>query len=345
MYVSMSYLSTWRSAEVGYAQVTRRAPRSHILRPCATTPNVVLRSITLAGMDISDTKTLEAHYQEERECDFEDVEGQGQLSIRRNETIKGPDGQLETRLRPHITHHSNILGQKVIGSVDKILWGRYKDRTACLLVLRFRFIASTGLFRLRKAAVMVRFLNHGPNADSGPARPAPVVRAFSPGNIFGIPTEVEHEYAWEATAQFSLSSGFVEAGPEVTRGHTMRYTTEDTLEIAGMSEPDEDHDLDNKVVFEIDENSAEKRGVPRELYFGVLVECEGPIQADVRTTIGDRSAWPWTTDDPIVVKPGVAYGSLPQEITRKFEQLTDENWSTLVPYSQERVNRTQIRIE
>ena len=284
-------------------------------------------------------------YGEERELEFEKVEGQGELSVQRNKIEIGSNGQPVTGLRTKITQHSNVLGVNVYGSVNKLFWGTYNNKLACLLVVRFRFAAGSRLFRLRKAVVAFRFDNSPSAKNSIDVQADPVVRIFSPKHIYGIPTGVEHEHIWNVKAQCSVSIGPFSAGPEGEYGRTTRYDTESALEIAGMDEPDGDKELSNKVVFEVDENKKTANGVPRELLFGAVVQCDGPIQADVETSIGDRTAWPWTTDDPIILRPGTTYGEISTDMPLDFEQLTDEDWNTLVPYQRERTSAVQGRPE
>lgn len=286
---------------------------------------------------------LLASYEEERELEFKNIEGQGELSVQRNKTEVGADGQPATRFRAKITHHSNIFGARVYGVVNKLCWGKFNDNLACLLVVRFRFAPSSGLFRLRKAVIAFRFENYPPIKNSTGMQVDPVVKIFSPKHIYGIPTGVEHEHVWSATAQCSVSTGPANLGPEVQVSRTTRYNTESALEIAGMDEPDEDKELPNKVIFEVDENEKVAKGIPRELFFGAVVQCDGPMQADVETSIGDRTAWPWTSDDPIILKPGFTYGGIAANMPTNFEQLTDDDWKILVPYQEERTSAAQGR--
>lgn len=282
----------------------------------------------------------------ERELEFDGIEGQGKLSPQRNLVEEGSDGAREVGMRVKITHHSNVLGTRVYGLIHKVRWGTYKGEAACLLVVRFRFTFSTGFFRLRKAVVVIRFDNHPVRKEGRPVvgcRDDPILRIFSPRQIYGIPTEVEHEVAWSAAAQCSISAGPVGVGPEISRASTARYTTQAAIEIAGMDDADLDKDLPNIVTFEIDENSKTSRGIPRELYFGAVVQCDGTIQADIEASVSDRSAWPWTRDDPIILKPGLNYGGVPAGLPHDFDHLTDDDWKVLVPYQDGRTNTAQGR--
>ncbi|KAI1610275.1 hypothetical protein EDD36DRAFT_477010 [Exophiala viscosa] len=290
-----------------------------------------------------DTDSLLASYQEERELDLEDIGGQGQLSVQRNKTEVGADGREEIKLRPKITHHSNIFGARVYGVVNKLCWGSYDGKLACLLVVRFRFSCGSGIFRLRKAEIAFRYENYTGVENSAGMRSDPVVKIFSPRHIYGIPTQVEHEYVWTGIAQASVSAGPVNLGPELQYSRTTRFNTESALEIGGVDELDGDKDLPNKVFFEVNENAKLARGVPKELHFGVVVMCDGPIQVDIETSIGDRTAWPWTSDDPIIMKPGITFGDTPTYIPRDFKQLTDDHWKLLVHYQEERTNAVQGR--
>lgn len=280
----------------------------------------------------------------ERELDLKDNEGQEKLSVQRNRIEQGPSGAPEIGLRLKITQHTSVLGTKVYGLVHKICWGSHNGNQACLLVVRFRLTSSSGVFRLRKAVITIRFDNHPPRV--GPRPPAggrsdSVLRMFSPRQIYGIPTNVHHGLGWSVAAQSSVSTGAGTVGPQGSRMSSTRYATEVALEIAGMDDVDRDKDLPNIVVFEIDENPKTSRGVPRELYFGAVVQCDGPIQADIETSIGDRSAWPWTRDDPIILRPGSDHGDVPPSIPRNFDQLTDDDWKILVPYQEETLNAVQ----
>lgn len=286
---------------------------------------------------------LLASYEVERELSFMNIEGQGELSVQRNKTEIGPDGQPFTGLRAKITHHSNIFGIRIYGVVHKLCWGSYNDNLACLLVVRFRFAPGSGLFRLRKAVISFRFENYPASEGLASAQTYPVVQIFSPKHIFGIPTSVEHEHFWSATAQCSVSSGPIDVGPEAQLSRTTRFQTEAALEIAGMDELDEDKELPSKVIFEVDENEKVAKGIPRELFFGTVVQCDGPMQAEIDTSIRDKTAWPWKSDDPIILRPGISYGQIPANLPTKFEQLKDDDWKILVPYQEEKKSVVQGR--
>ena len=269
---------------------------------------------------------------EERELAFVANKGAGQLTSQRNQ---GED------LRPTITHHANVLGTKVYGAVNKVIWGTYEDLPACLLVVRFQFLAPKGLFRLRKATITICFSKNvavNPHTDT---TAEPEVCVYSPKHIYGLPTSEEREFYWEAALQCSVSVGPVDMDPELTMGKASKFSQEHALEIGGSDEPDFGKQLPNKVIFEVDENDRLGKGVPRELYFGVVVHHDGNLQADITTSIGDATAWPWSRDDPIILTPGKSFGSKPDKLSTFFDQLSDRDWAFLVPYHEERKNVAQ----
>lgn len=115
------------------------------------------------------------------------------------------------------------------------------------------------------------------------------------------------------------------------------------VEIAGMDEPEYDKDYPNKAIFEIDENKITGKGIPKELYFGLVVQHEGDIQAELTTNIRDTTALPWSKDDLIILQPGKTFGNMPATLSEIFEQWTDDDWTALVPYMEERDNVKQGR--
>ena len=283
---------------------------------------------------MSSEATLIPETMEEKELIFTTLKGRGQLSSQHN---KGDE------LRHKITHHHNIRGQRVYAGVHKVHWGTYNSNPACLLVIRFRFYYDKGLFRLRKAAITITFNTHPPHrAVPEDTRPDPILRVYSPKHVWGAPTEEERETHWEIAARIAVTAGPVEiALPELSRGGSSRVKVEHAVEIAGMDEPEYDKEFPNKLTFEIDENDKIARGVPKELFFGMVVENEGAMQAQVATSIGDATAWPWSRDDPIILKPGETFGALSASLSEKFELWSDDDWNSIVPYIEETGNVKQ----
>lgn len=270
----------------------------------------------------------------ERELIFTEEKGQGQLRPQRN---KGGE------LRPKITHHTNLLGQKIYASVNRVHWGTYMGKPACLLVVRFRFYFDKGLLRLKKAAITICINKYPQPVATNDARPDPIVCVYSPKHVWGEPTEAEKETHWEVAARCSIPVGPAELGAEGSRGSSSKIQVEHAVEIAGMDEPEYDKDYPNKVIFEIDENEKTGKGIPKELYFGVVVQHVGDIQAELTTSIGDATALPWSKDDPIILQTGKTFGNMPTSLSGDFDQWTDENWTVLVPYIEERGNIKQGR--
>ena len=271
---------------------------------------------------------------EEKELIFTEEKGQGQLRPQRN---KGNE------LRPKIIHHKNIFGQKIYAGVNKVHWGTYMGKPACLLVVRFRFYFDKGLLRLKKAAITICINKYSQPEAANDARSDPIVCVYSPKHVWGTPTEEEKETHWEVAAQCSVSVGPAQLGPEASRGGSSTIHVEHAVEIAGMDEPEYGKDYPNKVIFEIDENEKIGKGIPKELYFGVVVQYEGDIQAEVTTSIEDVTALPWSKDDPIILQPGKTFGNMPPLLSGMFDQWTDDDWTTLVPYIEERGNVKQGR--
>lgn len=269
----------------------------------------------------------------ERELVFTEEEGQGQLQVQLNQGIE---------LRSKITQHSNFLGNRVYGAVNKVFSGTYETQPACLLVVRFNFRGNRGWFRLRKATITICFNNHPNPSLPNNSRTHPIVRVFSPRLIYGLQTGEEKETHWELGARCA-TAGPLQTGLEASLGGASRVSLDHALEIAGMDEPEFDKQHSNKVVFEVDENSKQSQGVPRELYFGVMVthDNKGAIQADITTSIGDRTAWPWSRDDPIILAPRRTFGQDLASLPQDFKSWTDDHWKTAVPYLEERIHVVQ----
>ncbi|KAK5746898.1 hypothetical protein LTR17_000529 [Elasticomyces elasticus] len=274
----------------------------------------------------------------EREVVFTEEKGTGQLGAQRN---NGDD------LRPKITDHRNVVGQRVYASVNKVRWGTYEGNTACLLVMRFRFYYGKSLFRLRKADITVCFNNYRRASEQTrsipDARSDPIVCVYSPSHVRGTPTEDEIETHWEIAARCSVNVGPVSVGPEASRGGSSRMKVEHAVEIAGEDMPEGDKDYPNTVIFSIDENEKVTKGIPKELYFGIVVQHEGLLQAEILSSIRDATALPWTKDDPIILQPGKEFGRCTPSLSSKFDEWTDDDWTQLVPYIEESANVKQGR--
>ncbi len=93
---------------------------------------------------------------------------------------------------------------------------------------------------------------------------------------------------------------------------------------------------------DIKENKRTKDGIPDRINVGVVVEREGSFIATVEVEVttpfmNGAFSYPWTKNSPASFVPGVVMGQQPR--TRKFEQLTLDEWRALIPHEEEWENK------
>jgi len=270
---------------------------------------------------MSDSPKIEASWRE-RELVFELERGRGELYSQKNKSD-------ETRKK--IMHIKGLIDREVIGEVDRVHYGTFDGKSACLFIARFKFRWHYDAFRFRKIEICFTATSR----NGSPAAASPIVKVYSPKHIFGLWSTEHKEHRFDISAQCSMSAGpaQVQLGG-VSVGRTTNHDMDHALEITGTDWQEPEDDEPTMAIFTIDENEMQDAGVPKEMFFGVVFEHAAAFQVDVRTDVRDFTAWPWSTDDPILLGTGQTLGKPPR--TLEFDKLTDDDWQQLVPYRAER---------
>lgn len=258
----------------------------------------------------------------ERELVFEIEGGKGELYVQKN---KSED------TRKKIVHIKSLIDREVIGLVERVQYGTFEGRPACLFVARFKFRWDHKAFRFRKVEICFTAANRKGN----PPAPGPIVRVYSPKQIYGLWSKEHKEYHFDLKLQCSISAGPVQVQVgEASTGKTTSYDVDHALEITGTDWQDNESDEPNMAIFVVDENKLQDTGVPKEMFFGIVFEHAGDFQVDVRMDVSDFTAWPWSKDDPIILGSAKTLGKAPR--TLELDKLTDADWLEIVPYRAER---------
>jgi hypothetical protein len=259
---------------------------------------------------------------QDRELVFELPSGKGELYSQKN---KSDD------TRKKILHIKGLIDREVIGEVNRVHYGTYDGKPACLFVARFKFRWHRNAFRFRK----IETIFTAANREGSTAAATPKLKVYSPKHMFGLWSTEHREFRFDIALQCSISVGTaqVQLG-QVSVGRTRNFDRDHALEISGMDWQGPEDEEPNSVIFTVDENEVQDTGVPKEMFFGMIFENKANFQIDVQMDVSDFRAWPWSKDDPILLGSGRTLGNPPR--TLEFDKLTDADWQELVPYRAER---------
>lgn len=227
----------------------------------------------------------------------------------------------------------------VRGMVTNVAHGNFHSRPASLIVFSFSLRSGGHGFRFKNANVKITFAKH-PSEPSTHADPA--ILKFAPRKIYGLPTVEGKKNRVGGEISLQVPAGPLTVGPTVSVERESEYEKEHRFKTVGnywSSKHGTDWDI---VYWDVKENRKTKHGIPDRLNVAVVVEREGTFTASVEVTVDTPIvngvfAFPWSKNSPAAFTPDVAMGEQPR--TDKFDELTDADWRSMVPYEEEWENK------
>jgi hypothetical protein len=242
-----------------------------------------------------------------------------------------------------------VLKSRVTGRTEHVEYGTYYGKPACLMVLRFWFTGPRKHFRWTFGEITIAFSKLESTTGASPAGPHPAgptaaqaasptadpaIVVFSPTRTFGDATAESRNWTFELTMSVKSSVGPVEAGPEGKIGFDSSYNRDHRMAIIGSpSRPTRSGGFE-EVGWTLEENDKQESGIPFELPVAMIVEYQGPFQAEVRVDVTNNFgipvfARPWRKDDdPLLFNlkdPGFK-----KKTSGAFEAMTEEKWKDLL---------------
>lgn len=269
---------------------------------------------------------------EPHETAFQKPTGKGELGRKDKHDLKSGQPFQST---PSKVTQKEFWDAGVIGMINRVSWGTYHGKAACLVIFCFSIRSGDHALRFRNANVKITFERH---PSSAPAEDNPFVLAFAPRKIFGIPTTESKNLTYNVELSATVPVGPVEVGPTASIGKESTFEKEHRFKIVGnfwATKNGSDWDI---VYWDVKENRKAKHGIPDRLNVGVIVSSRGPFQAIVEVTVDTPLkdglfGFPWSKDSPVPFYPGVPKGPNPQ--VNDFEEFTEEDWRAMIPYEEE----------
>jgi hypothetical protein len=239
----------------------------------------------------------------------------------------------------HIDIAPLISNAGVRGMVTNVAHGTFHSRPASLIVFSFSLRSGDHGFRFKNANVKITFAKH----HSEPATYVdPAILKFAPRKIFGLPTVEGKRNRIGGEISLQVPAGPLTVGPTIGGEKESEYEKEHRFKTVGNYWSSK-HGTDWDVVYwDMKENTKTKHGIPDRLNVAVIVEREGTFTASVEVTVDTPIAngvfaFPWSKNSPVTFTPSVAMGVQPR--TDKFDELTNEDWKTMIPYEEEWENK------
>ena len=278
--------------------------------------------------DQQSTKRILAAY-EPQEVSLEPASGKGKLG----NDVSRPIQALDPNIVPSKIIHRETLDVGVVGMVERVAYGEYNTRPACLIVFSFSLKSGKkGLF-FRNANFKLTFEKCQPASDQGD----PAVVAFAPRKIYGMPTEESRKITYNVELGVTASAGPISMGPKGSRSVESSFEKIHIFKTVGNRWSSKKSNAWDIVYWEMTENG-KQRGIPDRLNAAVIIESSGPFQAKAEVTV-DTSikdnllGAPWQKTHPVPFTPGITKGTAPR--TLKFEDLTESDWKEMIPYELE----------
>ncbi|KAK4225995.1 hypothetical protein QBC38DRAFT_240715 [Podospora fimiseda] len=229
----------------------------------------------------------------------------------------------------------DLGSMSVIGTLTKVEHGKWgpSNKPACLLCFRFQFQKGNAkLFRFEKAFIVIEFQARPPTHP----KDDPAVLRYGPKRLQSVGTTATE--SWQYTIELSATVGIgpVQAGPTVEFGRQIIYDRHYAETIESDDWGNRRHSRPNCVRIWLREDEKQKDGIPLELLACVVVETTArSFQANVSVKVDsffNLIAWPWSKDDPLLLEPGVNFGTPIREKTGEtdFSSLTADEWRQLV---------------
>ncbi|KAN0120257.1 hypothetical protein V8E51_002465 [Hyaloscypha variabilis] len=290
---------------------------------------------TMETVDPGDVAAILASY-EPHETAFQKPRGKGELGRNDRHDLKSGE---PTQTTPSKFTQKEFLDTGVIGMVNRVSWGAYHGKAACLVVFCFSLRSGDHALRLRNANVKITFEAH---PTSVPTQGNPSVLAFAPRKIFGIPTTESKSLTYNVELSATVPIGPVQVGPSAGIEKGSSFEKDHRFKVIGnfwSTKNGSDWDI---VYWDVKENRKAKNGIPDRLNVGVIVSTGGPFHGIVEVTVDTPLkdglfGFPWSKDSPVPFYPGLPKGPNPQ--VSDFEKLTEEDWRSMIPYEEEWQNK------
>jgi hypothetical protein len=239
----------------------------------------------------------------------------------------------------HIDIAPLISNAGVRGFVANVAHGTFRSSPASLIVFSFSFRSGDHGFRFKNANVKITFAKHFTDSS---IHINPTILKFAPRKIFGLPTVEGKRKLIGGEISLEVPAGPLTVGPSINIERESEYEKEHRFKTIGnywSSKHGTDWDI---VYWDIKENKRTQHGIPDRLNVAVIVEREGPFTAHVEVTVDTPIAngifaFPWSKNKPVAFAPGVVIGEQPK--TTKFDELTDADWRSMIPYEDEWENK------
>ncbi|CAL3966371.1 hypothetical protein PZA11_003044 [Diplocarpon coronariae] len=223
----------------------------------------------------------------------------------------------------------------VVGMVTNVSHGTFYSRPSSLLIFSFSLRSGQHGFRFKNANVKINFSKHSTVAA---AASSPSVAKFAPRKIFGLPTVEGRKNTISGELTLQVPAGLLTVGPSVKGERETEYEKQYRFKTIGnfwSSKMGSDWDI---VYWDMRENKRTKEGIPDRLNVAVVIEAAEPFVASVEVTVDTPFAsgflsHPWKRSNPAVFVPGVVMGGQPR--TTAFDELTPDEWKSLIPYEEE----------
>lgn len=258
-----------------------------------------------------------------RQAFFQYVPDRGDL------TLLNGDGEPDLRVK---LLHQQLGNLAVFGRLERVRYGLWGNKPACLIAMRFHFSARAS--RFTRAIVRITFRqreNVGPNEH-------PDIKVFGPSELLGERMVEQRRENYGLPGPFGITNpATATVGPNVSWEST--YDRIHRMTVRGSAEPEYfDDEVTNQVTWKLTENGIDHgEGLGSIFRTAIIVHYTGPFQAtvDVSAHTSPDYFWlarPWTKDDPIMFQPPFSYGeplNLEQE-AGDFSGLTETEWLKLL---------------
>jgi len=254
-----------------------------------------------------------------------------------------PYSYVESSTRTIKTTHIDIAplisNAGVRGMVINVAHGTFHSRPASLIVFSFALRSGDHGFRFKNANVKITF---GKHPSEPPTHVNPAILKFAPRKIYGLPTVEGKRNRIGGEISLQVPAGPLTVGPTISGEKESEFEKEHRFKTVGNYWSSK-HGVDWDIVYwDVKENKKTKHGIPDRLNVALVVEREGTFTANVEVTVDTPIvngvfAFPWSKNSPVAFTPSVAMGEQPR--TDKFDELTDADWRTMIPYEEEWENK------
>lgn len=190
-----------------------------------------------------------------------------------------------------------------------------RAKPASFLVVRFNIRHQKGSSRLRKATITIRFNNrpHPSLPNNNNTETIATIYVYPPRRVYCLQTGEEKETDRELWCEMRNPAGtardWIRRRGRVVPPNLLENTHHGSQDMDGPES--EKQLLPTKQCPKSTRTGSRAKEFPRNctLTSWSSTTTRGAIQADITTSIADRTAWPSSRDDPIILAPGNAVWS------------------------------------